>query len=47
MTANEAREKWLTDDNYKVIREKVDYFMQARADFEKNYSYHFCFYNAF
>ncbi len=32
----EAREKWLTDDNYKVIREKVDYFMQARADFEKN-----------
>ena len=32
----EAREKWLTDDNYKVIRDKVDYFMEARADFEKN-----------
>ena len=32
----EAREKWLTDDNYKAIREKVDYFMEARADFEKN-----------
>ena len=31
----EAREKWLTDDNYKVIRDKVDYFMEARADFEK------------
>ena len=32
----EAREKWLTDDEYKVIREKVDYFMEARKDFEKN-----------
>ncbi len=32
----EAREKWLTDDNYKVIRDKVDYFMNARANFENN-----------
>lgn len=31
-----AREKWLSDDEYAVIREKVDYFMNARADFEKN-----------
>ena len=32
----EAREKWLSDDKYAVIRDKVDYFMNARADFEKN-----------
>ena len=32
----EARAKWLADDEHAVIREKVDYFMQARADFEKN-----------
>ena len=31
-----ARAKWLADDEHTVIREKVDYFMQARADFEKN-----------
>ncbi len=32
----EAREKWLSDDEHAVVREKVDYFMDARADFEKN-----------
>lgn len=32
----EAREKWLSDDKYASIREKVDFFMNARADFEKN-----------
>ncbi len=32
----EAREKWLSDDAHTVIREKVDAFMQARADLEKN-----------
>ena len=32
----EAREKWLSDDEYAVIREKVDYYMQARANFGKN-----------
>lgn len=32
----EAREKWLSDDEHAVIREKVDAFMQARADFEEN-----------
>ena len=31
-----ARAKWLADDDHAVIRGKVDYFMQARADFEKN-----------
>ena len=31
-----ARAKWLADDEHAVIRGKVDYFMQARADFEKN-----------
>lgn len=31
-----AREKWLMDDKYASIREKVDTFMQARADFEEN-----------
>ncbi len=31
-----AREKWLSDDEHKVIRDKVDAFMQHRADFEKN-----------
>ena len=32
----EAREKWLMDDKYASIREKVDTFMQARANFEAN-----------
>lgn len=32
----EARAEWLMGDEHKVIRDKVDYFMQARADFEKN-----------
>ncbi len=32
----EAREKWLADDEYAVIREKVDYYMQARANFGEN-----------
>lgn len=32
----EAREKWLSDDEYSVIREKVDYYMNARANFEEN-----------
>lgn len=32
----EAREKWLSDDEHAVIREKVDAFMEARADFEEN-----------
>lgn len=32
----EARAKWLEDDAHTVIREKVDAFMQARADLEEN-----------
>lgn len=32
----EARAKWLTDDEYAIVREKVDYFMNARANFEEN-----------
>lgn len=32
----EAREKWLNDEEHTVIREKVDAFMQARADLEEN-----------
>lgn len=32
----EARAKWLSDDEHKVIREKVDAFMQAREDLEEN-----------
>ena len=32
----EAREKWLSDDEYALIREKVDYYMNARANFEEN-----------
>ena len=32
----EAREKWLSDYEYALIREKVDYYMQARANFGKN-----------
>ncbi len=32
----EARAKWLMDDKYASIREKVDTFMQARANFEEN-----------
>ncbi len=31
-----AREKWLTDPEYSAILEKVDRFMQSRANFEKN-----------
>lgn len=31
-----AREMWLSDDEHTVIREKVDAFMKARADFEEN-----------
>lgn len=32
----EARETWLLGDEHTVIRDKVDYFMNARANFEKN-----------
>lgn len=32
----EARAKWLADEEYAIIREKVDYYMNARADFEEN-----------
>ncbi len=32
----EARAKWLETDEYAVIREQVDGFMAARADFPKN-----------
>lgn len=32
----EARAKWLETDEYTLIREKTDYFMNARADFEEN-----------
>ena len=32
----EAREKWLADEEYALIREKVDYYMNARANFEEN-----------
>ncbi len=32
----EARARWLANDEYKVIAEKVDYYMNARANFGKN-----------
>ena len=32
----EARAKWLETDEYTVIREKVDYFMNSRANFAEN-----------
>lgn len=32
----EAREIWLSGDEYKTVRDKVDSFMNARADFEEN-----------
>ena len=32
----EVREKWLSDSEHSVIRDKVDAFMQARADFAEN-----------
>lgn len=32
----EARAKWLSDDEYALVREKVDYYMNARANFEEN-----------
>ncbi len=32
----EARAKWIADEEYAVIAEKVDYFMNARANFGKN-----------
>ena len=32
----EARAKWLETDEYTLVREKVDYFMNARANFPKN-----------
>ncbi|MBE6799684.1 MAG: hypothetical protein E7529_00610 [Ruminococcaceae bacterium] len=32
----EAREIWLADEEYALIREKVDYYMQARANFGEN-----------
>ncbi len=32
----EAREIWLSGDEYKTVRDKVDNFMKARADFEEN-----------
>ncbi len=34
----EARAKWLSDDEHTVIREKVDAFMKARSDLEENTS---------
>ena len=32
----EARAKWLMDDEYTLVREKVDAYMQARANFGEN-----------
>lgn len=32
----EARAKWLSEDEYTLVREKVDYYMEARANFERN-----------
>lgn len=32
----EAKAKWLADDEYALIREKVDYYMNARDSFEEN-----------
>lgn len=32
----EARAKWLETDEYTLVREKVDAFMEARASFEEN-----------
>ena len=32
----EARAKWLSDDEYAEIRDKADYFMDARANFKDN-----------
>ncbi len=32
----EAREIWLADEEYALIREKVDYYMQARENFGEN-----------
>ncbi|MBQ8762993.1 MAG: hypothetical protein IJZ07_02680 [Clostridia bacterium] len=32
----EAKAKWLSDPEYSVILEKVEHFMKARANFEKN-----------
>lgn len=32
----EAKAKWLTDPEFSVILEKVEHFMKARANFEKN-----------
>ncbi|MBR3766901.1 MAG: hypothetical protein IKL10_01505 [Clostridia bacterium] len=34
----EARAKWLETDEYTLIREKVDYFMNSRANFAENLS---------
>ncbi len=31
-----ARKKWLSDDEHSLIAAKVDYYMNARADFEEN-----------
>lgn len=32
----EAREKWISDDEHSLIASKVDNYMKARANFEKN-----------
>ena len=32
----QAKEKWLSDPEYSAILEKVEHFMKARANFEKN-----------
>ncbi len=32
----QARETWLSDDDHALIRQQVDDFMKARADFEEN-----------
>ena len=32
----EARAKWLSDPEFSVVRDKVDSFMESRANFEKN-----------
>lgn len=31
-----ARQKWLMDPEYSAIRDKADYYMNSRADFEEN-----------
>lgn len=33
---DEAREKWLTGDEYTLVRNKIDRYMESRADFAEN-----------